>query len=219
MLHPTIDELTQGKFNRYELALATARCARLITDEYVRQHDVAERSQTGNKETDRPINTMIDRELRDEKAVKVAIKRIANGDFLIDENAADYEPIDLAAEHEAAMQARYPIFPDDDEDEEDEEEDELFTEAERDEAEAADREETAATEAADAAQAAEEAAAEAPAEKDDAPKSKPARAKAARKGAATGSAAGGEDGAAEADAAQAAGDAAADENSEGAERS
>ena len=64
MLHPTIDELTQGKFNRYELALATARCARLITDEYVRQHDVAERSQTGNKETDRPINTMIDRELR-----------------------------------------------------------------------------------------------------------------------------------------------------------
>ena len=117
MLHPTIDELTQGKFNRYELALATARCARLITDEYVRQHDAAERSQTGNKETDRPINTMIDRELRDEKAVKVAIRRIANGDFIIDENAADYEPIDLAAEHEAEMQARYPDFSDDEEDE------------------------------------------------------------------------------------------------------
>ena len=119
MLHPTIDELTQGKFNRYELALATARCARLITDEYVRQHDAAERSQTGNKETDRPINTMIDRELRDEKAVKVAIRRIANGDFIIDENAADYEPIDLAAEHEAEMQARYPDFSDDEEDEDD----------------------------------------------------------------------------------------------------
>ena len=79
MLHPTIDELTQGKYNRYELALATARCARLITDEYVRQHDVAEKNQTGNKETDRPVNTMIDRELRDEKAVKVAIGRIYKG--------------------------------------------------------------------------------------------------------------------------------------------
>ncbi len=127
MLHPTIDELTQGKFNRYELALATARCARLITDEYVRQHEAAERAQTGNKETDRPINTMIDRELRDEKAVKVAIRRIANGDFIIDENAADYEPIDLAAEHEAEMQARYPDFSDD---EEDEDEDDAFAEDE-----------------------------------------------------------------------------------------
>lgn len=84
MLYPTIDELTKGKYNRYELALATARCARLITDEYVRQHDVAEKSQTGNKETDRPINTMIDRELRDEKAVQVAITRIYRGAYEID---------------------------------------------------------------------------------------------------------------------------------------
>ncbi len=87
MLHPTIEELTQGKYNRYELALATARCARLVTDEYVRQHDAAERAQTGNKETDRPINTMIDRELRDEKAVQVAVRRIYRGEYVIDENA------------------------------------------------------------------------------------------------------------------------------------
>lgn len=99
MLHPTIDELTQGKFNRYELALATAKCARLITDEYVRQHDVAERSQTGNKETDRAINSMIDRELRDEKAVKVAIGRIYAGDFVIDENVTEpEEPVASAAD-------------------------------------------------------------------------------------------------------------------------
>ena len=84
MLHPTIDELTKGKYNRYELALATARCARLVTDEYVRQHDAAEKSLTGNKETDKPINTMIDRELRDEKAVKVAINRLHTGAFEID---------------------------------------------------------------------------------------------------------------------------------------
>ena len=89
MLHPTIDELTQDKYNRYELALATAKCARIVTDEYVRQHDAAERAQTGNKETDRPINTMIDKELRDEKAVKVAIGRIYRGEFVIDEHAGD----------------------------------------------------------------------------------------------------------------------------------
>lgn len=98
MLHPTIEELTQNKYNRYELALATAKCARLITDEYVRQHDVAERSQTGNKETDRPINTMIDRELRDEKAVKVAIGRIYSGDYVIDVSGEEMPESPAAAE-------------------------------------------------------------------------------------------------------------------------
>ena len=89
MLYPTIEELTQGKFNRYELALATAKCARLITNEYVRQHDLAEKSITGNKETDKPLNTMIDRELRDEKAVHVAVNRLRDGAFIIDPEAGD----------------------------------------------------------------------------------------------------------------------------------
>jgi DNA-directed RNA polymerase omega subunit len=94
MLYPTIEELTQGKYNRYELALATAKCARLITDEYVRQHEIAEKSLTGNKETDRSITSMIDRELRDEKAVKVAINRIHRGEFCICENAEEIEAED-----------------------------------------------------------------------------------------------------------------------------
>ena len=83
MLYPTINDLTKGEFNRYELSLATARCARIVTDEYVKQREDAEKSQTGNKETDRPINTMINKELRDEKAVKTAIKRIHDGDYVI----------------------------------------------------------------------------------------------------------------------------------------
>ncbi len=94
MLHPTIEELTKGQYNRYELALATAKCARLITDEYVRQHDAAEKTLTGNKETDRPINTMIDRELRDEKAVHVAVNRIHAGEYVIDAHANDDMPED-----------------------------------------------------------------------------------------------------------------------------
>lgn len=98
MLYPTIDELTQGKFNRYELALATAKCARLITDEYVRQHELVEKSATGNKETDRALSAAtIDRELRDEKAVKVAINRIHRGEYSIAQNAED-ETVDEGVE-------------------------------------------------------------------------------------------------------------------------
>ena len=50
MIKPTIQELTKGKIidgeelNRYQLALATAKGARLITDEYVRQRSEAERA-------------------------------------------------------------------------------------------------------------------------------------------------------------------------------
>ena len=85
MLHPTIDELTRGQYNRYELALATAKCARLITDEYVRQHDAAEKS--GSKEADR--SAAVDKELRDEKAVHVAVNRIKDGAYVIDVHAND----------------------------------------------------------------------------------------------------------------------------------
>lgn len=83
MLYPTIKDLTKGEFNRYELSLATARCARIVTDEYTKQREEAEKAQTGNKETDRPINTMINKDLRDEKAVKTAIKRIHEGEYVI----------------------------------------------------------------------------------------------------------------------------------------
>lgn len=83
MLYPTINELTRDEFNRYELALATAKCARLITDEYVRQRTAAEKAATGNKETDRNLMNMINKEYRDEKAVKNAITRIHRGEYKI----------------------------------------------------------------------------------------------------------------------------------------
>ena len=105
MLHPTIDELTRGQYNRYELALATAKCARLITDEYVRQHDAAEKSITGNKETDRPLNAMIDKELRDEKAVHVAVNRIKEGTYVIDVHANEKTDEETETEAEAAEEA------------------------------------------------------------------------------------------------------------------
>ena len=83
MLYPTITELTKDEFNRYELALATAKCARLITDEYVRQREAAEKAATGNKEADRNLINMINKEYRDEKAVKNAITRLDRGEYKI----------------------------------------------------------------------------------------------------------------------------------------
>ena len=53
MIFPTTSDLTKGKYNRYEVALATAKCARMITNEYVRQRAEAESSMSGNKETAR----------------------------------------------------------------------------------------------------------------------------------------------------------------------
>lgn len=83
MLYPTINQLTSGKFNRYELVIATAKCARIVTDEYVRQREAAEKAVAGVKDGDKNMSNMIDKEYRDEKAVKVAINHIHSGDFTI----------------------------------------------------------------------------------------------------------------------------------------
>lgn len=83
MLYPTIDQLTKDEFNRYELALAAAKCARMLTDEYVEQKDAAEKAATGNKDADRSVINAINKEYREEKAVKNAITKIHNGSYKI----------------------------------------------------------------------------------------------------------------------------------------
>lgn len=82
MIYPSIEELTQNKFDRYTLVLATAKCARQITDEYVRQREQAERL-IANKDTDKSLLSMIKKEYRDDKAVRSAINRLYNRDFVI----------------------------------------------------------------------------------------------------------------------------------------
>ena len=83
MIYPTIDELTKGNYNRYQLAIATAKCARLITDEYVKQRASAENVLTGSKEGGNSIISMIDQDLADKKAVKNAIDGMKRGDYMI----------------------------------------------------------------------------------------------------------------------------------------
>lgn len=100
MIYPTITELTKDEFNRYELALATAKCARVITDEYVRQREEIEKSATGNKEADRNLLSSINKEYRDEKAVKNAINRIHKGEYTIVRKEETKEEVSLEAAEE-----------------------------------------------------------------------------------------------------------------------
>ena len=82
IMEPSVDELTKGEFNRYTLVLATAKCARIVTDEYVQQRERAEKL-LANKETDKSLASMIDKDVRDCKAVTNAVKRLDSGEFVI----------------------------------------------------------------------------------------------------------------------------------------
>lgn len=97
MIFPTMSDLSHDEYNRYEIALAAAKCARMITNEYVRQRMEAEHSMTGNKDTDKPLNTMIDREVRDEKAVKIAVNRIYEGQYVLTRKSVEEQEKDEKA--------------------------------------------------------------------------------------------------------------------------
>lgn len=106
MIYPTINDLSKGEYNRYEIALATAKCARMITNEYVHQREEAERATSGAKDSDKPLNALIDREVRDEKAVKIAIGRIYEGKYrIVHKDPAEQEKAELAILE--GMQRRY----------------------------------------------------------------------------------------------------------------
>ena len=81
MLRPTIAELTKGEINRYELAIATAKCARAINNEYVKQREAVEKAALAGKEAAATVS--IDPVLADTKAVRVAIDRIHEGRYNI----------------------------------------------------------------------------------------------------------------------------------------
>lgn len=82
MIKPSVEELTQGKYNRFTLVLATAKSARMVTEEYIAQREKAEHMVV-NKETDKSITALIPKEYRDDKAVKTAIRRLYEGDYVI----------------------------------------------------------------------------------------------------------------------------------------
>lgn len=80
MIYPTIEQLTKGEFNRYELVVGVAKCARIVTDEYVEMKNKAQKM-IENHETDKSISALIDPEYKDQKAVKIAVTKLMDGRF------------------------------------------------------------------------------------------------------------------------------------------
>lgn len=80
MIYPTVDQLTKGEFNRYELVVGVAKCARIVTDEYIEMRTRAQKM-IDNHETEKPLASLIDPEYKDKKAVKIAIAKLEEGRF------------------------------------------------------------------------------------------------------------------------------------------
>lgn len=80
MIYPTIEKLTGGEFNRYELVIGVAKGARIVTDKYVEMRMKAQKM-IENHETDKPLAALIDPEYKDQKAVKIAVAKIDSGEF------------------------------------------------------------------------------------------------------------------------------------------
>jgi DNA-directed RNA polymerase subunit K/omega len=82
MIYPTIAQLTNGEFNRYELVIGVAKCARIVTDEYVAMRAKAQKM-IDNRETEKSLCSLLDPEYKDQKAVKIAIAKLESGRFVM----------------------------------------------------------------------------------------------------------------------------------------
>lgn len=80
MIYPTIEQLTEGRLNRYELVIGVAKCARIVTDEYIEMRNRAQKM-IDNHETEKNLAALIDPEYKDKKAVKLAIAQLEEGRF------------------------------------------------------------------------------------------------------------------------------------------
>ncbi|MBE6617167.1 MAG: hypothetical protein E7627_04415 [Ruminococcaceae bacterium] len=84
MIHPSISDLTSNNnVNRYTLVVATAKCARIITEEYVKQRECAEKIALKDGDKKSAVTNLINKDYRDEKAVKLAINGLHEGDFKV----------------------------------------------------------------------------------------------------------------------------------------
>lgn len=76
MIYPSIEELSRGIYNRYMLCIATAKCAREITEEQIAAFQQIQRETKEEKFSFRgPVSS--------EKPVRTAITRLDNSDFTI----------------------------------------------------------------------------------------------------------------------------------------
>ena len=88
MIYPSIQDLlklspdSEGnqRLNKYMLVMATAKCARVITNEYLKDRKKAEKL-IAEKKTEKDIASLLNKDYRDEKAVKNAVKELDSGEF------------------------------------------------------------------------------------------------------------------------------------------
>ena len=99
MIFQSIEQLTKNTYNRYELVIATAKAARIITDDLNEKKEEMEKNaimkepiapdklpQTAQTPPQVAQLPQIPREIRDipdEKPVKSAIQKIFEGDYII----------------------------------------------------------------------------------------------------------------------------------------
>jgi DNA-directed RNA polymerase subunit K/omega len=86
MIFPSIEQLTNNKYNRYELVIATAKAARVITNAIIEKKE--EMDKNANAKETNPNEKVIQvqkdlKEIPEEKPVKTAIQKIFNGEFVI----------------------------------------------------------------------------------------------------------------------------------------
>ena len=82
MVKPSLANLMEKEnINRYTLVVATAKCAREITDDYIRQREYLEKN--GGKDADKSAASVVNPKYRDEKAVKNAIDELYADDYRI----------------------------------------------------------------------------------------------------------------------------------------
>ena len=121
MIYPSIQDLLKlssdkegnQRLNKYMLVMATAKCARVITNEYLKDRKKAEKL-IAEKKTEKDIASLVKKEYRDEKAVKNAVKELNEGEFKLyfpgdegyDDSLVDVSELkpaeELPAESEAA---------------------------------------------------------------------------------------------------------------------
>jgi hypothetical protein len=82
MVKPSLANLMEKEnVNRYALVVATAKCAREITDDYIRQREYLEKN--SGKDSDKSAANVVNPKYRDEKAVKNAIDELYADDYRI----------------------------------------------------------------------------------------------------------------------------------------
>lgn len=82
MVKPSIDELTNGKFNRYILVIAAAKSARYITN-------VTGAMDSDNIDAVSENGIVTKKESLEDKSVKIAINKLYSGDILLQEETLD----------------------------------------------------------------------------------------------------------------------------------